>query len=562
MRKIARFLVLFLIFSISVFPYADQSSPGAHSIESRVDALFAQWSKVDSPGAALAVIRDGKIIYAKGYGMADLEHNVPIAPDTVFYIGSTSKQFVAMCILLLEAEGKLSLDDDIRKYLPDFPIYDRPLTIRHLIHHTSGLRDDLALWSLAGRDILDSMPEDAVYEMLCRQKALNHTPGEQYVYSNSCYFLLSMIVKKASGESLREYADRHIFRPLQMTSSHFHDDNLYIIKNRAFGYTQNNDGKFGNLHMRFALVGSGGLYTSVNDLFKWDQNFYQNRLGQKDPGLIRKMYQNGKLNNGTELTYAFALQNGAYRGLRTVSHGGALAGYRAELLRFPDQHFSVIILSNLDRFDPSRLAYKVSDIYLENLLQPQKPMTDAKVGERKEVSVDPALLDLYVGKYQIAPGAIVEIFKEENRLMTQIAGQPKFQLFPTSNTEFFLKVVDAQVTFEPEKKQIIIHQNGQTVIAKKTEATVVPIVLTPDQLIQYAGDYYSDELMVTYQITKDEKALFLKFGYNPITEMKPVSSDLFNAGFLIHFLRNDKNGIIGLDVNAGRVQSLNFVRKQ
>jgi hypothetical protein len=189
-------------------------------------------------------------------------------------------------------------------------------------------------------------------------------------------------------------------------------------------------------------------------------------------------------------------------------------------------------------------------------------MTDAKVGERKEVSVDPALLDLYVGKYQIAPGAIVEIFKEENRLMTQIAGQPKFQLFPTSNTEFFLKVVDAQVTFEPEKKQIIIHQNGQTVIAKKTEATVVPIVLTPDQLIQYAGDYYSDELMVTYQITKDEKALFLKFGYSPITEMKPVSSDLFNAGFLIHFLRNDKNGIIGLDVNAGRVQSLNFVRKQ
>ena len=237
-----------------------------------VDALFEPWDTENSPGCALGVVKDGRLIYAKGYGMADLEHDINITPSTVFYIGSVSKQFVTMCILLLEEQEKLNLDDEIQEYLPDFPQYDTPLTIRHFIHHTSGVRDFLTLWTLAGNDYLDHIDEDAVYRLIKRQKALNFTPGDKYLYSNSCYFMLAMIVEKVSGQSLKEFARENIFERLGMQNSHFHDDFLHIIKNRAFSYEPAEDG-FNNLIMRFDLVGSGGLYTNIEDLYLWDQNF-------------------------------------------------------------------------------------------------------------------------------------------------------------------------------------------------------------------------------------------------------------------------------------------------
>ena len=395
------------------------------SLSSQVDTLFAPWSTSTSPGCALAVIQKGRTLYKKGYGMADLEHNIPITQETVFYIGSVSKQFVAMCILLLEEQGKLSLDDDIREYLSDFPEFDRPITIRHLIHHTSGIRDYLTLWNLAGKDYLDFMPEQAVYDMICRQKELNFSPGEQYLYSNSCYFLLSMIIKSTSGQTLREYARENIFHPLYMFQTHFHDDVYYIIKNRAFGYTRTENGQFGNLHMRFSLVGSGGLYTTIEDLYIWDQNFYRNRLGNRDPALIEKMHINGRLNNGEELDYAFALRNGRYRGLKTVEHGGALGGYRAQLLRFPEQQFSVIILSNLDSFNPTDMAYRVADIYLENQMEPQEKTQEEKSQERKEMALDSSLLGKYAGRYELASGIIIDIIREDDGVMAEVTGRPK-----------------------------------------------------------------------------------------------------------------------------------------
>ncbi|MEA3436536.1 MAG: serine hydrolase domain-containing protein, partial [Thermodesulfobacteriota bacterium] len=272
--------------------------------------------------------------------MADLEHNIHISPSTIFYIGSVSKQFVTMCILLLEEQEKLNLDDEIQEYLPDFPQYGTPLTIRHFIHHTSGVRDFLTLWTLSGNDYLDHIDEDAVYRLIKRQKALNFTPGDKYLYSNSCYFMLAMIVEKVSGQSLKEFARENIFEKLGMLNSHFHDDYLHIIKNRAFSYEPIEDG-FNNLIMRFDLVGSGGLYTNIEDLYLWDQNFYKNELGKGGPEAIERMHEEGILNNGESAGYAFALRNGTYRGLRTVSHGGSLAGYRAQLMRFPEQHFSV-----------------------------------------------------------------------------------------------------------------------------------------------------------------------------------------------------------------------------
>ena len=426
------FLVLLLLLSnTAAFTEGPADAKNKDPRKSKVDALFKQWDSTASPGCALAVIQDGQIVYKRGYGMADLEHGIPISSKSIFYIGSTSKQFVSFSILLLEEQRKLSLDDDIRKFIPEFPQYDERITIRHLIHHTSGIRDYLTLWSLAGNSYLDYMPEDAVLELICNQKELNFAPGTRFLYSNSCYFLLSVIVKRASGKSLRKFADEHIFGPLGMENSHFHDDNRHIVENRAFGYTKSEKDEFQNLVMRFDLVGSGGLYTSVEDLYLWDQNFYNKKLGKGGPRLINSMLTNGKLNNGNEVDYAFALRSTQYRGAITVQHGGALGGYRTQLMRFPDLHFSVIILSNLAMFNPTALAYQVADIYLEEYLMHAKSEQLAQQSRggtsttKKKSAISAARLREYTGKfYSDELQVTYHVFVEDGQLQVKVKYDP------------------------------------------------------------------------------------------------------------------------------------------
>ena len=345
--------------------------------QASIDRIFAEWNKPDVPGGALGIVKDGKLIYAKGYGIADLEHDITITPSSVFYICSVSKHFVTFSVLLLEEQGKLNLDDKIQKYLPDFPEYEKPLTIRHFIHHTSGVRDNLTLMALKGRSYLDHIEDEEVYKLIKRQSTLNFTPGERYLYSNSCYFMLAMIVEKAAGQSLRDFARENMFEPLGMKNTQFYDDIPDLVKNRVFSYQKTEDG-FDNLVSRFDLVGSGGVYSTIEDLLLWDRNFYHNKLGKGGPEIIEKMLEEGLLNNGESSGYAFGLKNGTYRGLKTVSHGGSLAGYRAHFLQFPGQSYSVIILSNRSDGAPGSKAYKVADIVLEELFTEEKEVKQAR----------------------------------------------------------------------------------------------------------------------------------------------------------------------------------------
>lgn len=363
MKLISLLLLTFLIFS-SCEPQQDSGQPD-------IDEIFEEWNKPDVPGGALGVVKGGKLIYSKGYGIADLEHDIKITPASVFYTGSVSKHFVTFCILLLEEQGKLNLDDEIQKYLPDFPEYNQPLTIRHFIHHTSGVRDYLTLQALRGENYMDHHEVSEVYELIKRQSVLNFTPGERYLYSNSCYFMLAMIIEKAAGESIREFARKNVFEPLGMNNTLFFDDVTDLVKNRVFSYQRTDDG-FDNLVSRFDLVGSGGVYSTIEDMFLWDQNFNDNKLGNGGPEIMEKMHEEGLLNNGESSGYAFGLANGTYRGLRTVGHGGSLAGYRAHFLRFPDHDFSVIILSNRSDGRPGPKAYEVADILLEDVFTEEK----------------------------------------------------------------------------------------------------------------------------------------------------------------------------------------------
>ena len=253
---------------------AQTNPPAAESAEARVDKIFAQFDKKDSPGCALAVVRDGRVVYKRGYGMADLEHDVPMTPQSVLYIGSTSKQFAAASVALLAQQGKLSLDDNVRKYVPELPDYQPPVTLRHLVHHTSGVRDGWALLSLAGRSADEVINLDDIVALAARQKSLNFKPGEEHLYSNTGYWLLAVVVARASGKSLREFADAEIFKPLGMARTVFNDDHTRLIKGRAYGYAPVRAGGFRLANVNNDLVGAGGLWTSVEDIVLWDENFY------------------------------------------------------------------------------------------------------------------------------------------------------------------------------------------------------------------------------------------------------------------------------------------------
>lgn len=366
----------------------------------RVDSVFAQFDHTRSPGCALGVIHDGEFVVKRGYGMANLEHGIALSPTSVFRIGSVSKQFTAAAMVLLQQEGKLSLDDSVRRYVPELPEYERTITIRHLLNHTSGMRDYLTLMALAGKRDDDWYSDNDVVRMLARQGELNFLPGDEFLYSNSGYFLLSQIVKRATGQSLREYAAAMIFAPLGMTHTHFHDDHREVVPNRASGYAPEDMG-FRVSMTTLDMVGDGGVFTTVEDLALWDRNFYEPSVG--GAAFWGEMLTRGVLSNGDTLRYALGLQQGEYRGLPTVSHSGGFVGFRAQVLRFPSERFTVICLCNVSVANPTLLARSVADVVLEDRLGPREEAASGG-GQEREALPPRYMLSAderaeYVGEY-------------------------------------------------------------------------------------------------------------------------------------------------------------------
>src|SRR6266404_1130902 len=358
MRRISLFLVAALCYSQS---------------NARVDQIFSTWDKRTSPGCALAVMQGGHIVYQHGYGMADLDHDLPVTPDSVFHVASVSKQFTAASIVLLEQKGKLSIDDPVRKYIPELPDFGRPVTIRHLLHHTSGVRDQWNLLILSGWRLgEDVVRDDDVMNLVSRMKELNFAPGEMHLYSNTGFTLLAQIVKRVSGMSLREFTTKEIFEPLGMSNTHFRDNHLEIVKNMAGGY-ENARGGFQHSVPNYDTVGASSLLTTVKDMALWDENFFEPKVGGRQ--MVDAMLTSFKLNNGTTIPYRFGQVAGMYRGLSIVEHSGGDAGYRSHYMRFPDEHFSVVCLCNASA-NPGALSRQVADVYLEGKLAPP-PKRDA-----------------------------------------------------------------------------------------------------------------------------------------------------------------------------------------
>jgi len=525
------------------------------SLTDKVDELFDKWDKVDSPGCALGIIKNGKIIYKRGYGIANLEQNIPISSTTVFSIASTSKQFTATCIALLAGQGKISLDDDIRKYLSKMQEYESPITIRHLIHHTSGLRDYLELMELAGMGEHDHYTDDEAVEMLLRQKELNFRPGDEFLYSNSGYFLLSAIVERVTGKSLREFAEENIFKPLGMRDTHFHDDHTMIVRNRATGYSPKKNGGYRIKMDSLDMVGDGGVFTTVEDLFLWDQNFYHNKLGGKD--LVNKLSVLGTLNNGEKLSYAFGLEAFGYRGLKMISHSGSYAGFRAQMIRFPEQKFSVICLANLSTINPSKLCKQIADLYLAEQFKQKKArfieLPEQELKSKIGIFRDPRI------------GAICELFVKDGKLIVKMFDM-NFQISPLSKTQF--RSVDAsfdtEVKFEKQdqNKPLLIHVEieGEKPITFEAIQLVSP---TSTQLSDYVGDYYSDELQFTYKLVMKDGKLFFRHRNAPKKPLSPTLKDMFKVSYVrIQFIRDRQNRISAFNLSSERARNIRFAKNR
>lgn len=525
------------------------------SLQSQADLVFAAYNRPDSPGCALGVIRDGNFIYRKGYGMGSLELGVPLSSSSVFYMGSVSKQFTAASVVLAAEQGFLSLDDDVRKYIHELPDYGHVITLREMLHHTSGLRDFLTLLAYEGRDGADIHSEAEVVDLIARQKGLNNLPGEEYIYSNTNFYLLGVVIRRATGKSLEEFAAENIFKPLGMTHTRYYDDHTLVLPGRVAAYEPAKDGSFNvDWSTSFDIVGAGGLTSTVDDLLKWDQNFHDNKLGKGT--LIKELETRGRLNNGKEIDYALGLEIGSYRGLPIVEHGGALYGYRTEIMRFPAQHFTVTCLCNVGSAPTLRLAQKVADIYLKDSLKPAPGAAesgDAQGAAGLSGFPDPTP---FAGKYLDRQRHFVYTFSvAQGKLMAW--GSPLRRV----GANVWKDLGTGTITFNETKG--VMHSSlvmdGEAFFAGER---VSDQHLSAADLAAYAGKYTSTEEDAAYKLSVADGNLQLQFKWEPAFALEPLGQDEFESEELgnVVFQRDANGKVNGLSLYSVRARGVGFTK--
>jgi len=330
------------------------------SREAAVDALMAKYSRDDAPGAAVMAIRGGKVLYRRGYGLAEVEAHVAVTPSTNFRLASVTKQFTAMAIMMLAERGKLSLESPLTRFFPDYPAYGKPITVRHLLNHTSGLKDYEDLIP-AGQTA--QVKDLDVLGLLQQQTSGYFAPGSDWRYSNTGYAHLAMIVEKASGMTFAAFLKKNIFGPLHMSGTVAFEAGISTVRNRAYGYSaQGGQFERTDQSVTSAVLGDGGIYSSVDDLFKWDQALYTTKLVSADTR--EQAFLPVVLSSGQQTHYGFGWEIGEWHGLRTLRHGGSTVGFRTHILRVPDREFTVIVLINRTQAKPEEIADRIVEIYL------------------------------------------------------------------------------------------------------------------------------------------------------------------------------------------------------
>jgi len=510
-----------------------------------IDRVFAQYDRADSPGCAVGAGRNGKVLYTHGYGSANLEYDVPITAGSIFESGSVAKQFTAAAIVLLAEEGRLSLNDDIRRYVPEVPDFGDTIRIRHLLTHTSGLRDQWELLAIEGRGPGTQVHSPATtIDLVRHQKSLNFPPGTEYSYSNTGYALLGVIVQRVSGQTLDTFTQTKLFKPLGMSHTRWRDDFTAVVKGRATAYSGTAERGF-HTDMSFTnMIGNGGLLTTVGDLLRWNENFFNPTIGGRS--FVDTMQTRMVLRGGRRITYALGLTVGAYDGVAEVSHSGATAGYRTFLARYPDQQLSIAVLCNLGSANPVALGHQVADLLIT------KPAAAAQSGA-PAATLTKAQLERWVGTYldRRTDNALRLTISDANLVD---ADAPRRAIRAIAPEEFRLGE-NTELRFKgtsPSRAALVVRADGDT-------TTLVEVSAKPPRLADYVGHYSSEELDVKLEVAMKDDYLVLRRRPADEMAMRQVYDDDFATPIgSLRFSRDASGRITGLGVFNGRIRDVRF----
>ena len=528
-------------------------APSASMDVTAFDSIFASVTGTASPGCAVGVSQDGQEVLQRAYGMADLELGMPNTPETVFEPGSVSKQFVAAAAVLLSVEDRISLDDDVRDYIPELPDYGEPIRVRDLIQHTSGLRDWGSIAGIHGwQRETRRHTHTHMLDITARQKSLNYPPGEYYSYTNTGYNLLSLVVERVTGQTLDEFSQERLFGPLGMTRTQWRDDFTEIVRSRATAYRRTADGAFHQLMPFENIYGNGGLLSTVGDMLKFTNNLETGAVG--GPRFVEEMHRQGILDSGRTIKYASGVFIEEYRGVREVQHAGRTAAYTGFLTRFPDQGVAVAVMCNTSAVNVGALAHAVADLYLAGAIDPEIP--SGLSGPR--IDVDPAALEAFVGGYRDTfTGGFVAVRVSEGGLR---AGNTP--LVPVSPTRFegpaayFLEFDEPSL----EGARPAAFVGSQTLDRARLEPVEVadPSVA---ELAEYTGAYRSADAEVTYWIEVVEGRLQSRQRYDVTIPLAPAYLDAFTGfGATFIFQRDAAGRVTGFTMSRARVWGLTFER--
>lgn len=564
------YLITFLmLINITLTAQDDEMPANDEEASSWINKYLAEQHRPESGGAALAIVRNGAIVYQNAWGMANVEYDIPNEVNTVFHAASLSKQFTAYSIMLLAQRGQLSLDDDVRMYLPEVPDFGATITLRQLANHQSGLRDQWRLLHLAGRRIDDVILQQDILQLVQQQRELNFLPGSKTQYSNTGFTLLAEVVAKVSGKSFAEFTQEHIFIPLEMTNSQFYDDYQKTVKNRAYSYQATEEGIKKN-RLNFATVGATSLFTTAADMCKWA--IHLNTLHTSNPELAQRMNQRATLNDGSLTESANGQWNEArFRGMEWFDHSGSDASYRSYFARFPESNSAVIILANKTPIEASGIALGAAELFLHKLFkveEGEKENATTSIQERERgyrpVRLSTAEKQAFCGQYwEPAEYYDREIKLVKDTLIYYRNENSQSKLLPVGTNEF--KMLndnnDASVFFE-------VNERGENVMRLNIndERTVHFVKYAPHQnLADYPGSYRSPELNSTVHIQPKEGQLQLTLANQPPVELTLVKKGLFkssNRHFRkVEFVRNPMGKISHLLISNGGADGVRFAKE-
>lgn len=526
----------------------------------KIDGLFKKWDNYNSPGCAIGIIRNDSLIYAKGYGMANLEYGIRITPETIFHIASVSKQFTAYAIVLLAKQGKLQLDDDVRKYLSWFPDLKVKITIRNLLNHTSGIRDQFNLLAIAGTRLDDVITQEQIIKILSHQQTLDFNPGERFNYSNSGFTMAAEIVKSVTGQTLRQFTDSAIFKTLGMNNTHFHDDYTEVVKNRSYSYERIDSLHYSNSILSYSQVGATGLFTNINDMSKWVMNFYDFKVGGQEA--IEQLTQKSKLNNGIESPYALGIGVETNKGWKLFAHDGSDAGYRTVMVVFPDLKMGLLVFSNLGEIIPGSKALEIANLLTTDTTQKNVTEIPKEVDSNYAILKDTLRFKSYMGDYIANDGSQCSFKMERQKVYWQSYGNSSLLMKADKDTFIVFQHSPIKFVFSTMAtgdKLIKVYTNGN-------EQRFIKFTLdsnqTDKQLQAYTGIYYCPELDCKYGIDLQDHHLLLTNGKYQDTKLTLRGKDhlLTDLWWIKHLviLRDVKSKIIGFEVNNDRIMHLRF----